>query len=66
MKRETREWGDRSNSLDHSYVKGIRGGRAYFKGCNLETLADTAKLIINDEQEVICALSFGTINFDLQ
>ena len=35
------------------------------EGCNLETLADTAKLILNDEQEVIYGLSFGTSNFDL-
>ena len=36
------------------------------EGLTLVTLADTAKLILNDEWwEVIYALSFGTINFDL-
>ena len=35
------------------------------EGCNLVTLADTAKLILNEEWEVIYALLFGTINFDL-
>ena len=36
------------------------------EGLYLVTLADTAKLILNDEWgEVIYTLSFGTINFDL-
>ena len=40
--------------------------RLISEGRNLETLADTAKFIINDGWEVIYGLSFGDICFDLE
>ena len=40
--------------------------RHILEGRNLVTLADTAKIILNVEWEVLYALLFGTINFDLE
>ena len=47
-------------------LKGQIEVRHISEGHNLETLADTAKFIINDGYEVIYGLSFGDIFFDLE